>query len=96
MSAAILAQFPPLPTPLDDSDIHARAWAVVEAVLDSVPDRLVLLHASAMLLASLAHGQPDPLAVLEEMLADQSAATMGILRTALASDPENIPTERKS
>ena len=79
-----------------DAEIHARAWAMVEAVLDSVPARLTLLHAAAMLKATIAHGQPDPVASCEEMLADHSVSTMGILRDALALGDETPPTERKS
>lgn len=97
MTAATLrADVLPAAAPLDDADIHARAWAMVENVCDSVPDRLVLLHAAAMLTASLAHNQPDPIAVCEEMLAEHSISTMGILRDALALGDHTTPIERKS
>lgn len=86
----------PIRPAVGDADIHARAWAMVESVIDSVPERLALLHAAAMLMASLAHGQTDPIAACEEMLADQSAETMGILRAALTLDSETSPSERKS
>ncbi|UFS63816.1 hypothetical protein LO749_06395 [Paracoccus denitrificans] len=79
-----------------DTEIHARASAIVEAALDSVPARLTLLYAAAMLKATLAHGQPDPIAALEEFLADHSAATMSLLRDALGLDGETPSTERKS
>lgn len=94
-----IATFPPATAPapeVTDAEIHARALAMVESVIDSVPARLTLLHAAAMLKATLAHGQPDPVAALEEFLADHSVATMGLLRDALGLGGETPSTERKS
>ncbi|MFB2531007.1 hypothetical protein ACEYYA_02450 [Paracoccus sp. p3-h83] len=69
---------------LDDADIHARAWAMVERVCDSIPDRIVLLHAAAMLKAVLAVNQPDPTAALGALLGDHCRSAGDILRQALA------------
>ncbi|WP_353429464.1 hypothetical protein [Paracoccus denitrificans] len=94
-----VASLPPAATAdqdVTDAEIHARASAIVEAALDSVPARLILLHAAAMLKATLAHGQPYPIAALEEFLADHSAATMDLLRDARELDGETPSPERKS
>lgn len=82
--------------PLPDAEIHARAWAMAAAALESEPARLTLLHAASMLKATLSHMQPDPVATCEEMLAEHSVATMGLLRDALALDGATPPTKRKS
>jgi hypothetical protein len=69
---------------LDTNDIHARAWAMVEAVVDSVPGRMVLLHAAAMLMASVAHEQPDPITSCDELLAEVLQRLHLALAAALA------------
>ncbi|WP_193668264.1 hypothetical protein [Paracoccus kondratievae] len=78
-----------VPTPANndtasDAEIHARALSIVDSVIDSDAACLVLRHASAMLLATLAYSQPDPETALEELLAVQAEAATGILQDALA------------
>lgn len=73
---------------LDDTDIHARAWAMVERVFDSVPDRIVLLHAAAMLQAALAMNQTNPTAALGELLGDHCRSAGDIMQTAIAMSRE--------
>lgn len=80
----------------DNRDLHTRAWDVVEHALEDPKERLVLIHASALLHAVLAHADPDPVATLQSMLADHSASAVAHLSTALAMDADTPPTERKS
>ena len=46
----------------DDAEINARAWALIDCVADSHADRVALLHASAILIASMALESDDPIA----------------------------------
>lgn len=41
-------------------EVHARAWAMIQGVIDSDVDRLALLHAAAMQMTTLAMDHPDP------------------------------------
>lgn len=68
---------------LDDDDIQARAWAMAEGVADSLPDRIVLLHAAAMLKAMLAVNQKDPILAVSQMLQEHSVATLEMTERAL-------------
>lgn len=77
-----LDAFPDL-SEVDDGQIHALAWAMVEGVLDSQVARLTLLHAAAMLKASIAIAQPDPMAAVADLLAEHSQATVDLTETAL-------------
>lgn len=45
-----------------DAEINARAWALIDCVADSHADRVALLHASAILIASMALESDDPIA----------------------------------
>ncbi|WP_353428730.1 hypothetical protein [Paracoccus denitrificans] len=82
---AVADQGPTESAPPDgDAEIHALACALVEGVADSGPGRLALLHAAAMLKATLALNEPDPIASVEQMLAEHSTATMAFTRDALA------------
>ncbi|HRM75357.1 MAG TPA: hypothetical protein PLI13_11760 [Paracoccus sp. (in: a-proteobacteria)] len=45
----------------DDAEINARAWALIDCVADSHADRVALLHASAILIASMALESDDPI-----------------------------------
>lgn len=45
----------------DDAEINARAWALIHCVADSHADRAALLHASAILIASMALESDDPI-----------------------------------
>ncbi len=67
----------------DDAAIHARAWSMVEGMVDGA-ECLTFLHAAAMLKAALALDQPDPIASAEEMLAEHSTATMTFVHDAIA------------
>ena len=67
-----------------DAAIHARAWAMIQGIADSTPERLTFLHAAAMLKATIALSQPDPIAAVEELLSEHSIATMAFTRDALA------------
>lgn len=85
MAATAAAPTTPEITLLDqDAAIHARAWAMIEGIADSAPERLTFLHAAAMLQASIALGQTDPIGAAEELLAEHSANTMTFTRDALA------------
>lgn len=44
-----------------DAEINARAWALIDCVADSHADRVALLHASAILIASMALESDDPI-----------------------------------
>lgn len=68
---------------VDDGQIHALAWAMVEGVLDSQTARLTLLHAAAMLKASIAMCEPDPIAAAATLLSEHSRATLDLTETAL-------------
>ena len=69
--------------PVNDAEEHARAWAMVSGVLDNVQERLTLLHAAAMLKASLAIQQPDPIRAATLMLEEHAQATLDLTATAL-------------
>ena len=45
----------------DDAEINARAWALIDCVADSHADRVARLHASAILIASMALEIDDPI-----------------------------------
>ena len=45
----------------DGAEINARAWALIDCVADSHADRVALLHASAILIASMALESDDPI-----------------------------------
>ena len=45
----------------DDAEINARAWALIDCVADSHADRVARLHASAILIASMALESDDPI-----------------------------------
>ena len=66
-----------------DAAIHARAWSMIEGMVDGA-ECLTFLHAAAMLKAALALDQPDPIASAEEMLAEHSTATMTFVHDAIA------------
>ena len=95
MTATMPAGIPPVSEPID-SEIHIRAWAMVNQVIGSTSGTLTILHAAAMLTSALAHQQPDPLEAIEDMLAEQSDSAMAILRTVLALEAEDTIPERKS
>ena len=61
---------------LDDADIQARAWAMAQGVADSLPDRIVLLHAAAMLKAMLAVNQNEPILAVNQMLQEHCISTL--------------------
>lgn len=63
-------------TGVDERDIHERALALVGAHYDSAADRLVLLHACAMMIAAIAVDEADPIAAATKMISDQAAATL--------------------
>ena len=68
---------------LDDADIQARAWAMAQGVADSLPDRIVLLHAAAMLKAMLAVNQNDPILAVNQMLQEHCVSTLEMTERAL-------------
>lgn len=73
----------PEPSETDDAQIHALAWAMVEGVLDSQTARLTLLHAAAMLKATIAIDQDDPITAATEMLKEHAAAALDMTRAAM-------------
>ena len=73
----------PAASEVDDAQIHELAWAMVQGVLDSPTARLTLLHAAAMLKASMAICEPDPMAAAATLLAEHSQATLDLTETAL-------------
>ncbi len=60
----------------NDRDIHERALALVEAHFDDAADRLVLMHACAMMTAAMAADAADPIEAATAMLRDQAIATL--------------------
>ena len=76
MNAAPVLAVPEPEVELDDADIQARAWAMAQAVADSLPDRVVLLHAAAMLKAMLAVNQNDPILAVNLMLQEHCISTL--------------------
>ena len=70
--------------PGSDDKIMEQAMAMAEAALNNWEDCLVLFRASALLKASLALEQHDPMASAEVMLAEHSQITMSMTRDALA------------
>ena len=78
-----LADAQPRPGPLDHDEIRQRAAALAEEVAGDVQKSLVVLHAAAMLMASIAVVQPDPFSALTEMLAEQAKAATDLLGVPL-------------
>lgn len=82
-----LDAFPDL-SEVDDGQIHALAWAMVEGVLDSQVARLSLLHAAALLKATMAITHADPISAATEMLKEHAEATLDLTRTAIAMNDQ--------
>lgn len=82
MTAAAV-QFAETAPELDDAEIQARAWALAEGVVDSLTDRIVLLHAAAMLKAMLAVNQNDPILAVNQMLQEHCVSTLEMTERAL-------------
>lgn len=82
MTAAAV-QFAETAPELDDAEIQARAWAMAEGVVDSLTDRIVLLHAAAMLKAMLAVNQNDPILAVNQMLQEHCVSTLEMTERAL-------------
>lgn len=78
-----LADAPPQTGSLDDDEIRGRAAALAEEVVDDVQKSLVVLHAAAILLASLAADEPDPFMALDKMLATQARTATDIFGLTL-------------
>lgn len=60
----------------NDRDIHERARALVEAHFDDAADRLVLMHACAMMTAAISADAADPIEAATAMLNDQVRVTL--------------------
>ncbi len=73
---------------VDDAQIHALAWAIVEGVLDCQTARLSLLHAAALLKATMAITHADPISAATEMLKEHAEATLDLTRTAIAMNDQ--------
>ncbi len=82
MTAAAV-QFAETAPELDDAEIQARAWAMAKGVADSLADRVVLLHAAAMLKAMLAVNQNDPILAVNQMLQEHCVSTLEMTERAL-------------
>ncbi len=74
--------------------IHERARALVEAHFDSAADRLVLLHASAMMIAAVAANEADPISAATKMLSDGAAAALEFTDMATGQHlcPKAVPS----
>lgn len=83
MTASVAVNLHDLAPELDDADIQARAWAMAKGVADSLPDRIVLLHAAAMLKAMLAVNQNDPILAVTQMLQEHSVSALEMTHHAL-------------
>ena len=80
----------------DDAEINARAWALIDCVADSHADRVALLHASAILIASMALESDDPIgratALVQAQVTDALELTnvcMAELAGGSATDPNH-------
>ena len=80
----------------DDAEINARAWALIDCVADSHADRVALLHASAILIASMALESDDPIgratALVQAQVNDAlelTNACMAELAGGSATDPNH-------
>ena len=78
----------------DDAEINARAWALIDCVADSHADRVALLHASAILIASMALESDDPIgratALVQAQVTDALELT-NVCMAELAGGPATDP-----
>ncbi|MBC9246715.1 hypothetical protein H4P12_08315 [Paracoccus sp. 11-3] len=81
--AVQIDESPDIATSGDELEIHSRAWAMINGVVDSDVGRRALLHAASMLQVTLAMGEADPAEALQAVLDEHIVATFDLLGAAL-------------